>query len=419
MSRNAFLLLAVGLAAAGCGRRRVPVAPPRPSRSPRPQEPATRPSARPTRKPSKLDRRVSVDFDAVPFPTIISILARDHGIVLGVSRSIPLEAWTRHKVTLRLRDVEQRALLDWLVRPLGAQYAVEENGHVWVAHDDELLRTEPLEVRTYPVPTHIRARRPVRGSLSFAKEQRLVVDTLEQCLRYLLDRRPGCRLAFHGDQDVLVARLPARGHRRLVELLDAIRHGTDPPGGRAPTRLDLTTALGTAIQCGGKVQPLETFLVELAGKAKVNIGWDPGRVGEPVVTLARGERTLREALDVVVAQTRVARYAAEPGHGVWLFAEGDGEGVGDAGAAPWDRAEVRAYEILPLLRRSRPEAVLQRLRKRMDGERWESGLPAAAVFTPTARLIVVHDPAGQQRVAVVVQEMLEQALIGPPSQEEP
>jgi len=419
MSRNAFLILAVGLAAASCGRRRDPLSPPRPSRSPRSQEPATRPGARPTRTPSKLDERVSVEFDAVPFPTIISILARDHGIVLGVSRSIPLDAWAQHKVTLRLRDVERRALLDWLVRPLGAQYAVEQNGHVWVAHDDELLRTEPLKVRTYSVPTHVRARRPVRGSLSFAKEQRLIVDTLEQCLRYLLDRRPGCRLAFHGEQDILVARLPARGHRRLVELLDALRHGTDPPGDRRPSRHDLATALGTAVPCGGKVQPLETFLVELAGKAKVNIAWDPGRVGEPVVTLAGGERTLREALDVVVAQTRVARYAAEPGHGVWLFAEGDGEDVGDTGAAPWDRAEVRAYEILPLLRRTRPEAVLKRLHERVDGERWESGLPAAAVFAPTARLIVVHGPAGQQRVAVAVQEMLEQALIGPPSQEEP
>ena len=53
-------------------------------------------------------------------------------------------------------------------------------------------------------------------------------DIEDWSIAELLERRPECALAFHGQQDVLVARLPARGHRRLVEVLRAMRFGTPP-----------------------------------------------------------------------------------------------------------------------------------------------------------------------------------------------
>ena len=411
----AIALLACSLA--GCPRKPEPGVRPAPARA-APRRMAPRSPTRPKPVPGPLEQRASFDFDRVPFPDVIGALERDHGLRLGISGSIPFERWARHTVTLRMRDVERRAFLDWLVRPLGAMYAIEEKGGVWLARDDELLLTAPLELRTCTVATHVSARPPLRGSLSFVKEQRLIVDTAESGLRLLFDRRKGCRLAFHGEQDILVARLPARGHRRLAAVLDAMRHGTEPPGLPSPTLHELRAKLRAPVTCDGQPKALGPLLWQAARQVEVNFGWDASRLGSPAVTVPQGQHALADVLRAVVAQTKVGRYALEPGRGIWLYAAGEPKRSHDSGATPWDRAVVRAFDVRPLLMRSSRESILKRLQTQVDSGRWQRGLPSAAIFTPTARLIVVHDPAGQQRVASAVQGMLEEALAPPGSAKE-
>ena len=365
------------------------------------------------RPPGPLERRGSFAFDGVPLPEVIGELGRAHGLRVSVSPSIPVERWARHKVTLRMADVQVRAFFDWLVRPLGVEYAIEDTNSVWLTRGDELLLTEPLCARTYHVPTHFRARRPVRGALRFAREQRAIVQALHQCLRYVEDRREGCRLAFHGDQDVLVARLPEAGHLRLVAALDAMRHGSEPPGLPRPALHQLRAKLGVSIACKGGPQPVGRVLANVAEQAKVNLGWDGGRLGSPVVAIHKGPHSVREVLDAVVKQTKVRRYHLEPGRGIWLDLEGQREDLPESGATRWDRAMVRAYDVRPLLLHSSPQSVLKELRRQVDPGQWGSGLPAASVFAPTYRLIVVHDAAGQRRVASVVQAMLGEGLRAP------
>ncbi len=360
---------------------------------------------RPERPPDPLAERAAFAFDDVPLPEAISRLSRDHKLALTVSPAIPVGHWGRHRVTLRMKDVSRRAFLDWLVRPLEAQYAVEAGGGAWLSRGDDLLDDEPLEVRTCRVPTHMASSTPVRGALVFAREQAAVLETLTTCLRYMLERRPGCPIAFHGGQDLLVARLPARGHARLAALLHAMRHGSGLPDLPKPSHLDLRTRLDTAFDWTTPPGPANRLLSRIAEVADVNLGWDPAPLVTRLVAIPAGKYTLRQMLDAVVRQTPLGRYEAEPGHGIWLYQEGQDTNFAACGATLWDRAAVRAYDVRVILPHLSPEALLAHIRKLVDPGDWTRGLPAASVFVPTGRLIVVHDEAGQNRIAAVVREL--------------
>ncbi|HPD15327.1 MAG TPA: hypothetical protein PLE19_10270 [Planctomycetota bacterium] len=368
---------------------------------------ALRAKRRPERPADPMDQTGTFSFDGMPLPEVITRLAREAGIAVTVSPTLPVAEWSQHRVTLRMKGVRRRALFDWLVRPLRAQYAIEAGGGVWISRSNDLLEEEPLEVRSYRVPTHLTSTRPMRGLLVFEREQAAVVETLEACLRYVEERRPGCRIAFHGAQDVLVARLPLRAHRRVAAILDAMRHGTGLAPLPFPSVLDLQAKLDATLDWSTPPRPANHTLLAIAEQADVNLGWDASALGARLVAIPQGKYTVRELLDAVVRQTPLGRYDCEPGHGIWLYLEGQDENYPSSGATPWDRAVVQAYEIRALLPHTTPEALLAHIRKQVDPGDWARGLPAASVFLPTERLIVLHDEAGQRRIAAVLRELAE------------
>jgi len=404
------LILGMGcLLAFGCARRGAPEAPKR-LRAAR----AAPPAAVPTREPGPLDRRGAFIYDGVPLPEVLSSFERQTGVPISISPTVPLKEWGDLRLTLRMRDVPARAFLDWLVRPLRAEYAVEAQGAVWVTRSDDVLVTEPMDVRSYRVATHVQTPRPLRGALSFAREQAMILATVHDCLRYLEDRRPQCHLAFHGEEDLLVARLPPRGHKRLAEVLDAMRYGTpllDPP---KPTLEELRARLHAPVVCDWPPSPLPKMLSLVAEQAGVNLGWDASGA-PPTVALPAGTRSLAEILDLVFRQTRLRRFQIEPDHGLWLHIGAQEADFPASRATPWDRAVVRAYDVGELLDERTSVWVLDEVRRMVDAGQWDRGLPAVALFEPTARLIVVHDEEGQRRVAVAVAALRQS--IGAPVQE--
>jgi len=405
-SRTTWLITAMvvaGLGAGGaCVRRPTP---------PRPRRRATHPPVvirRPAILPDPLARPAEIFADGVALPELIGLLEARHGIRVSISPTIPVDEWQRVRVCVAMPRGTWRAFFDWLVRPLRAHYSLEADGGVWVSRSEDLLEDEPLVLRTYRVPTHLVSSVPLPGALAFEREQDAIIETLETCLGYLLARRPECTLAFHGHQDVLVARLPARGHSRLARLLAAIRFGTPPVGVASPTREDIKARLGARIEWSDRALPARKFVAALARKAKVNIGCDLAALGAKPVVVNPGRHAARELLDALVRQTPIGRYELEGGHGIWLYPEGEDQNFPLCGASRWDAAEVRAYDVRPLLRHLSAKALLVRVKRQVDPGEWERGLPAASVFLPTARLVVVHDPAGQRRVAAVLAEMARQ-----------
>lgn len=402
MSKRALSLLAGVLLSAGCPRTSGTP----PAQPPRAKRPGTTAIAeRRERRPDPLEERATYAFDAVPLPDVISALSRTFRTAITVSPTIAVSEWSHHQVSLRMADVSRRAFLDWLARPLRMDYAVEGDGGVWLSRSDDLLEEEPLETRTYRVPTHLTSARPLRGVLVFEREQAAVVETLQACLRYLEERRPGCRIAFHGGQDILVARLPARGHARLEAVLDAMRFGSGLPELPRPSALDLRVQLDTPVEWNAPAGPATHVLFRIAEAAKANLGWDAAAVAGRTLAIPPGKHTLRRMLDAVLKQTPLGRYELEPGHGIWLHTVGREANLPPSSASPWDRATVRAYDIGPVLRHLAPEAILAHVRKQVDPNDWGRGLPAASVFVPTERLIVVHEDAGQYRVAAVVGQL--------------
>ncbi|MBM4035378.1 MAG: hypothetical protein FJ291_26850 [Planctomycetes bacterium] len=387
---------------AGCRQGAAPLPDLRPPAQPRPEAKA---AERPKAAPDPLSERGSFAFDGVPLPEAISRLAKEAKIAIAVSPTVPVAEWSQHRVSLRMADVSGRAFLDWLVRPLQAHYALEGEGRAWLCRRDDLLDDEPLEVRSCRVPTHLT--RPASGALVFEREQAAVVETLQACLRYVLERRPGCHVAFLRGQDVLVARLPGRGHARLAAVLDAMRRGSPLPGLPRPSLMELKEALDAPVAWDTPPGPANRVLFRIAEAAKVNLGWDASALATRLVAIPPGKHTLRAMLDAVVRQTPIGRYELEPGHGIWLHLEGQDASLPASGATPWDRATVQAYEVRPILLHLASEALLAHLRKQVDPNDWGRGLPAAAVFLPTGRLIVVHDDDGQRRVAAVVRDLIE------------
>jgi len=349
-----------------------------------------------------------VALEDVAVPRALELLESEHGLRVSISPSIPVKEWQGARLCVAMVAGSRRTFLDWFVRPLRAHYSLEADGGVWVSRTEDLLESEPLVLRTYRVPTHLVSAVPLPGVLSYRREQAAIIDTLETSLGYLLERRPECALAFHGQQDVLVARLPARGHRRLVEVLQAMRFGTPPIRVVSPSREDLKAKLAKRLKWEARVLPAPRFVAELARKAAVNIGCNARDLGARPIIVEPGELTVGKLLGAIVRQTPVGRYELEPGHGLWLYREGQKESFPLSGASRWDAVEVRAYDVGRLLPRLAPKALLARLKRQVDPGEWESGLPAAAVFVPTSRLIVVHYPEGQRRVAAVLAELTRQ-----------
>jgi len=347
-------------------------------------------------------------LEDVAVPKALGLLDSRHGMRVSISPSIPVDEWQGARLCVAMVAGSRRAFLDWFVRPLRAHFSLEADGGVWVSRTEELLVSEPLVLRTYRVPTHLVSAVPLPGALSYRREQAAIIETLETCLRYLLERRPQCTLAFHGQQDVLVARLPPLGHRRLVEILRAMRFGTPPIRVLSPSREDLKAKLAKRLKWDTRVLPAPRFVAEVARKAGVNIGCDAADLGARAIIVEPGEYAVGQLLEAIVRQSPLGRYDLEPGHGVWLYREGQKENFPLSGASRWDGAEVLAYEVGRLLPRLAPKALLARLKRQVDPGEWERGLPAAAVFVPTSRLIVVHYPEGQRRVAAVLAEMIRQ-----------
>lgn len=389
----------------GCRQARQPVVealPPPPPEAAAGKGPGPGP-----RKADPLDQRIELALDGATLPEVISKLSHDVPVAVSVSATIPVSEWSQHRVALRANGVTLRAFLDWLVRPLRAQYALDGSGGVWLSRSDDLLDDEPLELRSYRVPTHLTSTRPVRGALVFEREQAWVVETLHACLQYIEERRKGCRLAFHESQDVLVARLPGCGHTTLDSLLYAMRHGSALLALPSPSAVELRERLDATVAWDQPPGPASHLLFRIAEAARVNLGWDPAPLAASMLAIPKGTYTLRQLLDAAVRQTPLGRYDLEPGHGIWLYREGQDANLPASGATPWGRAIVQAYGVRPVLAHLSAEELLAQVRKGVDSTEWTRGLPAAAVFPPTGRLIVVHDEAGQRRVAAVVHDLVE------------
>jgi hypothetical protein len=385
-----------------CGRRTEPAPETEPT-VPKPERPPEPPSVPVPVGP--LDRRGSFDFDGVVLPAVISRMAKETGLAIAVAPSIPVDEWSRRSVTLRMKDVTIRDFLDWLARIARAEYAVASDGTVWLTRGDSLLLTEPLEVRATRIPTHFAATRPVRGVLDYSKEQEFILTVLKDCLRYLLDRRQGCRLAFHGEQDVLATRLPGRGHKRVEAILHAVRHGTPRPQPPKPSASDIEAALEKPLACDWPPENVSLTLRRVAAMAEVNIGWDSGSLPPPLVVIPRGTHSLAGILKLIIRQTPFGRYKVEPGRGVWLYLEGRTVDFPLRRAVVWDRMVVRAYEIRNLIGARSPSEFLDDLKRRVDPGSWDRGFPAAGIFPPTRRLIIVHDEEGHPRVAAALRVM--------------
>jgi hypothetical protein len=127
----------------------------------------------------------------------------------------------------------------------------------------------------------------------------------------------------------------------------------------------------------------------------------------PTVSIPSGSRPLEEILGLVFRQTRLKRFQAEPGHGVWLHVEGQTTDFPASRATPWDRAVVRAYDVRAVLADRAAPWIVDEVRRMVDPGQWDRGLPAVSLFEPTARLIVVHDEEGQRRIAAAVDALRE------------
>jgi len=379
---------------------------PEPEPAPEPPPAVERPVEEPVEvEVGPLDKRGTFTFKRVTLPAVISRIGADTGIEIGVAPSIPVDDWSARAVTLIMQDVTLRDFLDWLARIARAEYALAADGTVWLTRGDRFLTTDPLEVRARRVPTHFKAPRPVRGLLDFSEEQKMVVAVLKDCMRYLLDRRPGCRIAYHGEQDVLAARLPARGHIRLEAILKAIREGTPAPEPPKPSKDKIVEAMEKPFTCDWPPGKLDDVLEKASEASGVNIGWDSGSLAPPTVVIPKGRHSLVSVLESVIRQTAFGRYAVEPGRGVWLYLAGRTVDFPHRRAVVWDRMVIRAYDVSRLIGTRTPDDVMDDLKRRVDPDKWDRGFPAMGIFPPTGRLIVLHDEEGHPRIAAALRAM--------------
>jgi hypothetical protein len=168
---------------------------------------------------------------------------------------------------------------------------------------------------------------------------------------------------------------------------------------------EIRKKLAATVRCAWPPSSLRTLLPQIAEAAGVNLGWDSTTLASPTVAIPKGTHRLDSILELILRQTPLGRYRVEPGRGIWLYLEGRSVDFPLRRGTVWERAVVRAYDVMPLLRFQPPQEIVHELQRRVDPGRWDRGFPAASVFPPTGRLIVVHDEESQPRVAAAVRAM--------------
>jgi hypothetical protein len=95
----------------------------------------------------RLQKRISCDFQGVPLNEAVAYLREELQINITLDADYEQE---QALVTLSLKDVPARTILQWMMRQTGLRYALVD-GAVYIAPPQKALRSEPRYFKQYDV----------------------------------------------------------------------------------------------------------------------------------------------------------------------------------------------------------------------------------------------------------------------------
>ena len=356
-----------------------------------------------------IETPVTLRVRSEPLQTVVRQLSQETGLGIGITPEVTRAARGR-PISLSVRGVPARRVLDWLTRLVGAYYALEGPQTVFITRDRDWASQARLRMRSYAVGTFFFAGRPKPGPYDHLQEAQKLAEVLRYALRHTMRGHRDANLLLDETGSRLTASLPARGHAKLEQIIQELkkprRYVPPEPAGfiDESARVLQTPLLGNVVR-----QDVRDLADEIGKRAKVNIGFDYELVPKDrrQVGLALGRTTLGKALAELARAAHLGRVIMEEGRLVWILGPHQDRGLLRAtGELPWDRAVVRSHYVRPIVDLHGVKMLFDDIRSHVTPGTWDGDLPVAFYQKPTGRLVVVHDPAAQRQVAQRVRRMM-------------
>jgi hypothetical protein len=422
----------------------------KPGPSPLPATAVTPPSPPSRTEESALDRarrelrQSSIDQPPDPLPLLetCSRLGEKTGWIINADPSLQKE---NPRIVLQetASPLKLDKALDWICRQADARYQIVSDREVVISRSPASCRTEPISLQVYDLGPFLRpppAQAPTgevvvnerwtlpqkSGSTTrttadpFRYLQRRIeaVDakiaptndrqeaekrTLQEMKRFLneallpvLAPGRGGRLHFHREHPWMTGSLPLSAHRRMQAMLNGL---TAPPVARA---VSLPEAIRTTVSGTYRRHSLHALLEELSRQSPIPVGFDPRALPDPPVTIAWKAAPLAEAIRMLGEVAGIPLAVSEEGEALWVhpsYLPAPPRSM----EHPWDGLETAIYPVPQRGAQVSPEVLTALLKEQSGGTRvWEEPGAALLHHGPTGRLVAVHRPEVQDRIAQIL-----------------
>ncbi len=332
-----------------------------------------------------LMQRVSVSFNDKSLGAVLRSITVLTGLDIAVHpKFMSVRKVEKKRVTLTVANLPLRDVLDWLVRQIGGDYQVGDNGSV-------------LITRGYtPIGKTVTGSVFVPG-LYLEKDAADLTAILKAAIVPVTMKGGKVIIVPRMSRNLLVIQTSRPVIERIKEIVNALGD-TKSLSPMPPPSNHLEKILYEKILFNYRRVDVWEIMERIRGETGLNVGcrtdlmWRHGIRRE--INMSLGHVSVRNALDKLVSRVGLERWDLEPSRGVWLYGKNE-KTHRASGEMPWHGTIVRAYPAGDLVRKREPAELEGSVRAVCS-----AASPAVLVrySKATSKLLVIEEPAVMKHV---------------------
>lgn len=281
------------------------------------------------------------------------------------------------RVTIQATDMPLRHVLDWIVRQIGTNYQLKDDGSIWITAG--YMPVDKLETDSFFVPL-----------LYLDEAEKDLIAILKASILPVTLKRSDVDFVPRVSSNLMVVRAPLPVLKRVRDIVNALGETSPPPP--VPLVEESREILERRILCTHGWIALPDIVRRIKDETGLNIGYRNDLVKKKEVQdrvdMSMGYVTVREVLDRLVSSAGFDRWEWESGRRIWLYSRKE-SGYPPSFEAPWSTTIVRAYPIGSLTLKKTPEEIEREVRA-------VCGKPSPATVVKysaaTGKLLVIDEP---------------------------
>lgn len=332
-----------------------------------------------------LMQRVSVSFNDESVGSVLRSITVLTGLDVTVHpKFMSVRKAEKKRLTLKVSNLPLRDVLDWLVRQIGGNYQIGNDGSVWITREYVLI--DDTITGSVFIP-----------GLYLEKDAADLTAILRAAIVPVTMKGGKVIIAQRMPRNLLVIQAPRPVVERIKEIVNVLGD-TKPLSPVPPPSNRLEKILYEKILFNYRRVNVWEMMERIRGETGLNVGcrtdllWRRGTRRE--INMSLGHVSVRNALDKLVSRVGLERWGLEPSRGVWLYGKGE-KAHRASSEMPWHGTIVRAYPAGDLVRKRKPAELEDAVRAVCS-----VASPAALVkySKATSKLLVIEEPAVMRHV---------------------